>query len=362
MVLFWYNKYIMSYNFNWPLTGNRQITQFLEKIIKKRVASGTFIFNGSDDIGKGTVATYFAKSLLCNNFKTGSGDLPCGKCASCRRFQVKSNNSIESMQMEMGETHGDFHVIRKQDDKKNISIEQIRGLIKDLSLSSFLGLYKIGIIKQAETLSEEAANALLKTLEEPKKNVVIVLLTNNIDFLPQTIVSRSQVLNFSSVSKDLIFDQLLNNHKATRSEANNFSHLSLGRPALAIKFLKDKDFLNEYNEKINLFLNFVGQNINERLMAVDEMPDLKITGAEAVKKTESVIDAWQGVLRDWMLIEFGHVNMIQNKIEEMRVRDLKNRLPIKKILDLNASLEKGREYLRCNVNPKLVLENIVINI
>lgn len=352
----------MSYIFNWPLTGNKEVSTFLEKIIKKRAASGTFIFNGSDDIGKGTMANYFAKSLLCNNFKSGSGNLPCGECPSCQRFQLEVKKDDESSQMQIGETHGDFHVISKPADKKNISIEQIRDFIKDLSLSSFLGLHKIGVIKQAESLSEEAANSLLKTLEEPRKNVVIILITNNLDSLPQTIVSRSQVLNFSPVKADLIFDYLLNNRRAARSQANNFSHLSLGRPALAIKFFEDKEFLKRYTDKVNIFLSFVGQNINDRLAAIEEIIDLKNSGQEAVKKIENIIEIWQGVLRDLLLIEFGHVNLIQNKIEEEKIRSVKTKMPIKKILDLNQSLEKGKEYLRANVSPKLVLENIIINI
>jgi len=352
----------MNYNFSWPLTGNEQVVQFLEKIINKRIAGGTFIFSGPKDVGKSTVASYFAKSLLCSNFKAEKGDLPCGKCASCLRFKVGSSSDSGLVQMEMSETHGDFHVIKKQEDKKNISIEQIRDFIKDLSLSSFLGSYKIGIIKQAEALSEEAANGLLKTLEEPKKKVIVILVTNNIDRLPATIVSRSQVLNFSAVSASLIYDQLLNIYQASRNESIDFSRLSLGRPALAVKFLKDKDFFTEYSEKINVFLSFVEQNINERLAVVNDMFDLKSTGQELVSKAEIIMDVWQGVLRDWMLIEFGHVNLIQNKVAEKRIRDLKGRIPIKKIIDLNNSLEKGREYLKRNVNPKLVLENIVINI
>jgi DNA polymerase III subunit delta' len=180
---------------NWPLVGNKQITEFLEKAIIKNELAGTYIFQGIDDLGKSTVARYFAQILLCQDRKS-TDILPCGLCPSCHSFKTGQNNNETNEDMLM---HGDCHIIKKDDDKKNISIEQVRDFIRVLSMSSFLGNYKIGIIKQADTLSLEAANALLKTLEEPNEKVVIILITPDLETLPETIVSRSQVLNFYPV-------------------------------------------------------------------------------------------------------------------------------------------------------------------
>ena len=76
-----------KFKFNWPLIGNAQITEFLEKSIGNNKVAGTYIFNGPDNLGKTTAARYFAKSLLCANKRAG-GNLPCGDCSSCRHFQL----------------------------------------------------------------------------------------------------------------------------------------------------------------------------------------------------------------------------------------------------------------------------------
>jgi DNA polymerase-3 subunit delta' len=175
-----------KFKINWPLVGNRHITDFLEKAINANKVNGSYIFYGPDDLGKSTFVRYFAKILLC---KKETGNLPCGICPSCISFKVINEADREKEDSEHI-AHGDCHILEKAKDKKNISIEQVREFIRVLCMSSFFGSYKIGIIKQAETLSQEAANALLKTLEEPREKVIVVLLVKNLEFLPKTIVSQ----------------------------------------------------------------------------------------------------------------------------------------------------------------------------
>ena len=162
--------------FTWPLVGNFQIIEFLERSIVNDKVAGTYIFNGPDNLGKTTVARYFAQCLLCQNRQSGQGNLPCGQCPSCLQFQVRDQELLSGIdQEEIADAHGDFHIIKRAKDKKNITVEQVREFINILSMSSFLGFYKIGLIKHAESLSLEGANALLKTLEETKDLVVIIL-------------------------------------------------------------------------------------------------------------------------------------------------------------------------------------------
>ena len=152
--------------FNWPLVGNDHIVEYLAKSIANNNIGGSYIFTGPDNLGKTTVAKYFANALVCLNKEQGEGILPCGQCSACEQV----NKQI----------HGDVHLIKKEKDKKNISIEQVREFIRVLGMASFLNSYKIGIIKHAESLSLEASNALLKTLEEPKVKVIIILVSSSI--------------------------------------------------------------------------------------------------------------------------------------------------------------------------------------
>jgi DNA polymerase-3 subunit delta' len=258
--------------------------------------------------------------------------------------------------------HGDFHIIKKEKDKKNISIEQVRDFIKTLALSSFLGSYKIGIIKHADTLSLEAANALLKTLEEPNEKVIIVLICQSVELLPATIVSRSQVLNFYPVATDKIYDYLLQEKKATRSQAKNLSHLALGRPALAVRFLEDQDFFKTYSERLDVFLNFFNQNVIERLQAIEGLLGKYSTGQESVRIVARILEVWQSALRDCLLLEFNSPNLIQHEIKAEQLKNLKSKINILQLLKLEESIEGSQKFLAANVSPKLVLENIALTI
>ena len=332
--------------FDWPLVGNQHIIEFLAKSISHDKISGSYIFTGPDNLGKTTVANYFARSLVCE--KTGASILPCGVCPSCQ--QAKKG------------IHGDITLIKKGKDKKNISVEQIRDFIRTLGLSSFLNSYKIGIIKHAETLSMEAFNALLKTLEEPKVKVVVLLITTDIKTLPATIISRSQILRFYPVKSDIIYDYLIKQHRASRSAAKNFSRLCLGRPALAVKFLENKDFLENYESRANAFLHFIGSDINQRYTIIEQLIGKEARGQESVKLANRFIEIWQGLVRDLMLVQFNQADLIQHQLFEKELVKINNKFNLAKLLQLANLLKQAREYIEPNVNPKFVLENIAINI
>lgn len=339
------------FEFNWPLVGNSHIKEFLEKSIIKDEVEGVYILNGPNDLGKFKTAKYFAQSLLCNNLKEKSGQLPCCNCDSCKAFFEKDDNENYC-------THGDFSIIKKEEDKKNISIEQIRGFINSLSMTSFFNSYKIGIIKNAETLSIEAYNALLKTLEEPKQKIVIILISNNLESLPATIISRSRVLNFYPVKSEEICEYLINKYETPESSARIFSKLCSGRPDLAIKFLNDEDFLKDYKDKVSLLLDFSKQDMSERFFAIENSIGKKSSGQEAVQIARDILEIWQGVIRDLLLQKFDLKELVRNQDCE---QDMKNEFDFEKLSKLNDKINQGKIYLDSNVGPKLVLENIAIN-
>lgn len=343
----------LDFKLNWPLIGNQHITEFLGKSIVRDRLAGTYIFNGPDNLGKTTLANYFAQVLLCEDRKKDKAT-PCGVCSSCRSFLLETGENLE-----LGNAHADFHILKKEKDKKNISVSQVRDFIRALNLSSFSGFYKVGVIKHADTLSIEAANALLKTLEEPKRGVIIILITKNTEGLPQTIVSRSQVLNFHLVATDIIYDYLVNSHGVGRGDAKKFARLSLGRPALALKFFEDNDFRDKYNDRVEIFLNFLRADINGRLEMIDGIIDKKIQGQEAVQLARRTIEIWQGVIRDFILLFYGHNNIVQHHQVEVFGR---HNFSVPDLLYFQHLCRQGEEYLQNNVGPKLVLENIAINI
>ncbi|MCK5358645.1 MAG: hypothetical protein KAJ48_09645, partial [Elusimicrobiales bacterium] len=139
-------------NKEWPLIGNSHLTRFLKKSISNGQVGGSYIFLGPDNLGKTTLARFFAQCLLCEKTKDKISPYPCSECRSCQQFQGQRERKAKD-EDEKQMVHGDFHLLKKAKDKKFISVDEIRGFIKILSMSSFLSKYKVGIIKHADKLN-----------------------------------------------------------------------------------------------------------------------------------------------------------------------------------------------------------------
>src|SRR3989344_1191746 len=166
----------------WPIVGHSHIVSYLQNSLNNLKLAHAYLFVGLDHVGKAAVAGYFINSLVCQNLEVEALAVPCGECQSCRQALSGNHPDVYWLARELNEKTDKL--------KKNISIEQVRQLQNKLSLRSFLNSYKIAVVSEAQTLSAEAANSLLKTLEEPSARTVLILLAENLARLPQTIVSR----------------------------------------------------------------------------------------------------------------------------------------------------------------------------
>lgn len=337
----------------WPGAGNRHITDFLEKSLSSGRLSHTYIFLGQKDIGKTAAAVHFAKALLCQKRKDGQYSHPCGDCPSCRQTKGLGDG--------FASVHGDFHLLKRPEGKRNISIEEVREFIRSLSLSSFLNSYKVGIIKDADDLSLDAANALLKTLEEPQSKVIVILTSSRLDSLPATIVSRSQVLRFLPVESSLIHDHLVESFSVGRSEAKVAARMSLGRPALAARFVEESDFAAGYKEKASTFIDLFKSDLNSRMSAVGGLLD-KEDDEDKAERALRIISIWQGVARDALLLSSNNGDIVQHEDRRDDLSKAARAMGSAGVVKLFRLLRSGEEQIRANVNPKLVLENIAINV
>ena len=341
--------------YKWPLIGNKKNIDFLSRSLANNKLASSYVFSGPDNMGKTKLAEHLARIILCEKKSDTFGEKPCGFCSSCKKFDFQ--NSEENL------AHNDFYVIKKEKDKKNISVDQIRELIHSLGMSSFSDSYKVGIIKHADKLNEQASNALLKLLEEPKKKVLIVLISSNMEKLLPTIVSRCQVLDFGPVKTDEINKFLLDNCMVTRSAAKNYSRISLGRPALALKFIEDKEFYNNYINRLELLLDLVESNdVNEKFSLLASIIDKKLSGLEASVVLKRLLEILQGIYRDMYLISYGLNNLVQNEIVDIRLKKLQLRNNIEKITKLLDEIEKSEDYIEANLSSKLILENITLSL
>jgi DNA polymerase-3 subunit delta' len=337
---------IDSDQFRWSIIGHQNVVNYLQNCLKQGKIASAYLFVGQKQLGKAKVAEELAASLVCRNLHTKKGQIPCGECDCCRQVQAG--------------LHPDVYWVTRQNNekgdklKKNISIEQIRELQNKLSLRSFLNSYKVAIIDEAETLSQAAANSLLKTLEEPTAKTVLMLLATNIITIPKTIVSRCQLLKFLPVDNKDIFEYLLE-LKIERKKAKLFTALSYGRPGLAIAYSLNQELFREHEEKTKQFLGLIKLDISERFKLVSELID---SGDIDLFKADLLL--WLRLIRDLILIKYSS-NLISNLNLSSELAAISDKYSSRQLINFSNKINAAVRYLDSNVNPKLVLENLVLN-
>jgi DNA polymerase III delta prime subunit len=167
--------------FNRPIFGHEKVIQRL--LSSKKQIPHALLFSGPDSVGKKLVASLYAKKLLSSDAETES---------------LQKERALQFDQ----KIHPDFHVVLPEEGKRDIPIETIRELIQTVSYRSFYGGKSVILIDQAEKLSRSAANALLKTLEEPPAHAHFLLISSTPHLLPETILSRCQTVLFGELQKE----------------------------------------------------------------------------------------------------------------------------------------------------------------
>ncbi len=317
------------------IIGHQHIINYLKKSVENNKVSHAYLFEGLEHLGKKTIALWFAKLLECRD----ENKKPCDKCRSCE--------DIEKSQ------HPDVIIISGLEDKNEISIDQIRELRRHLSLSAYSSPYKIAIIDSAEMMTDEAANALLKTLEEPRGNVALILLANIASALPETILSRCQEIKFRAVKKQEIENYLLT-EGCDKKEAGIISRLSLGRPGVAINLFKKKLTGSFSRQELVEFLNLLNKPYPERCKFIEniikeEVPLLKL------------LDKWLNWFRDLFFIKKGIKDLIVD-IENYHLLEKEgSHYQEEDLVKIIKQIQKTQRFLSTtNVNPRLALEVLVL--
>lgn len=202
------------------LVGHQRAKELLARALERSSVHTAYLFTGPSGVGKRLVATEFVRALLCR--EAGTQTAPCGLCPSCK--------------LAGGQAHPDWITVTPDEKKKSksISIDQVRALGEWLSQSPTYGQRKAAILDPADSLGDPAANALLKTLEEPPPGRVIVLIARRPGALPPTVRSRCQQVSFGALSDDEVAEVLRRNSWPAQS-ARQAAALAEGSPGSALE-------------------------------------------------------------------------------------------------------------------------------
>lgn len=246
------------------------------------------------------------------------------------RYLLQTDRPFEAL--------SDVVVVKRQKDRKtekqknNISVEQIRELTARLSMSSLGGSWKVAIIEEAQCLSIGAANALLKTLEEPKGQTLIILRAPSVESVLPTIASRCQYVRLSIVpQKELV--GALQKRGLSGADAETLAARSLGCPGLAIRYIQDGGLRARKELAREQVRTLLVAPLHVRLRAVTEL--IPKTEEDKARLLSRLLDDWSEVLRERML-------------EDARSREALRRVG------------QVREAIRHNINPHLALEHILL--
>lgn len=229
------------------LIGNEGIKQELEKAIRNNKVSHSYLFIGTQGIGKALFAKELAKAILCDHQEENK---PCGVCKSCLEFE--HNN------------HPDFYHVTLEEEK-SIKIETIRKLQEKVQELPIVSNRKVYIIEESETMTTEAQNCLLKTIEEPPEFVNIILITSNENKILSTIQSRCIKLHFKDIPEEQLKRYLEEEHHMMGISPNQLKqyHGSIGK-ALQIESKKEL-----YNSLDNVFLNLDNYTLSKAMNALE---------------------------------------------------------------------------------------------
>lgn len=345
----------MRYNiamdsFNWPIVGHTKIQQILQKGLLNNKLAHAYLFSGPAHLGKSLVAEKFIASILCHDYhqqnKSQVKSLPCNECVFCQQYHKG--------------IHPDVYNLKKEEDKKNISVEQVREMQKFLSLTSFLNSYKIAVIENAQDLSESAQNALLKALEEPNQKTILILLVNDANFLLSTISSRCQLIKFRLLAEDNIFDHLIS-LGSSREKAKIITALAGGQIGLAINYMQNPDLFETYIAKMTQTLDFFNQDLASRFKNIENILGGK-KGTDSSSAMSEELDYWQLILRDILFAQNNLENLQANLNFQKTIKSLAEKYSTRKILSLMAQIKQIKKYLTYNINPRLAVENLLINL
>ena len=319
------------------IVGHKQTIDFLKNAVATNKVYHAYIFDGEDYSGKSMLAGAFAMSLQC---ETGNVE-PCGVCHSCK--QCLTNNQPD--------------IIWLDHEKPNsIGVDDIRKLNNDITIKPYSSRYKIYIIKEAEKMTVQAQNALLKTMEEPPEYAVIIMLTNNYESFLPTILSRSIRIKLNPVANDLLIGYLMEKEGIVEYQAKVCAEFSQGNVGKALKLARSEEFNQIKDEALKLAKNIKNMEKFEVLALLNTITEYKVSITDFL----DILMVWY---RDVLL--FKATNDVNGLIFKEEVSDIINQAQkasyhgIETILE---GIEKAKARIKANVNFELLVELLLLTI
>lgn len=320
------------------IVGHEDIIRHLQNAVLADKVSHSYIFAGEPGAGKKLLASLFAMTLQCQEH----GKDPCLNCDSCNKALNRSHPDIIWV----------YH-----EKPNSISVEEVRAqVVADVDIKPYRGPYKIYLIPDAEKMTPQAQNALLKTIEEPPAYVVVILLTSSVDALLPTIVSRCVTLYLKALSDDLVKAFLMERLHVPDYQAEIDASFAQGNIGRAMEVATSEEFA-EMTEQAVRILKYA------RRMDLSELAEIvkKISGDK--KKAQEYLDLFKMWFRDVLLFKATReVDNLVFKNELNYIKEQAQNSSYEGLEEIMTAIDKAKIRLNANVNFDLTMELLFLTI
>jgi DNA polymerase-3 subunit delta' len=323
----------------WRVIGQDKILSLLDHSLRTNAIAHAYLLVGPRHVGKGTLAINLAQALNCDG-----PEVPCGECRSCQRIREGKHVDVTPIGL---------------DSRTEIGIDDIRGLQRLANLPPYEGKCKVFIIDEAEYLSTEAANSLLKILEEPPPRVVWLLLVAEEERLLPTIISRCQRLELKPVPSERVQEVLVNSYNVDADKAKLLTQLCHGRVGWALSALEDCDILEQRSQRIDRLASLLTAGLEQRFAYAQELAS---QFSQDRKAGAEIIEIWFDWWRDLMLANGGCQEAIINVDYGTVLEEQARGLSLSEIKEFLTNLGLLQGAISKNVNPRLALEWLMLTL
>jgi len=329
----------------WQIIGQGRAVSLLQQSLKAGRLAHAYLLVGPQHVGKMTLAIKLAQALNCE-----AEEKPCLECTACKKIAAG--------------IHADVRVVglaqnADESESKVIGIDQIKDIQHAASLPPFEGKHKVFIVDGAELMSTEAANCLLKTLEEPEAKVTFILLTTNDRLLLPTVVSRCQRLELAPLPIKEEAEALAAGGKIAPERARLLAGLSHGCPGWALAASQDESALQHRNDEIDRIAGVLKDDITGRFDYAGQLAAGFTKDRGAVYET---LERWRDYWRDLLLVKLGSETTVTNIDRKQELTDTAGSYNMTQLKDFIESIGRTADMLRQNVNTRLALEVLMLDI
>jgi len=324
----------------WSIACSERTLSLLDTNLKSGRVPHAYLITGPQKVGKSTLALKISQAVNCT-----SPDRPCGSCQSCIKIAQGK--------------HSDISHVYVAKDKTEISIEQIKDVQRAASLKPFEGKFRVFIIGNADHLSTEAANRLLKTLEEPPDQVLFILTTSKPEDILQTIFSRCALIEMEKPKASSIAALLEKSYSQEHGRAEYLARISRGAVGWAVDCCSNERLLAKREETLKDLLRLEKEPWDERFAFAAELASGYGKSKEELYDTLSL---WESVWRDIILIRSGESGQIFNVDVETELKEAASFYDDEACVGAIKSLEETWLRLEQNANPRLTLEVLMLSL